>query len=179
VHPRVSTILLAELDGEEHARLRDCPSIISRLEDHPVLYSIYSLPPVRYPDGKTYFKIGGQLHMPNHRYSRDGLIDWFHGEGNREEVEALSDVLYQMIPDLRAISTLTKPCVVGFTSHDRPYIDSLDGILGDRNRAPGRLYLASGPDAAKSSVEIGRLAARMVAAGAWDDDLPAEWFRIC
>ena len=179
LHPRVSTILLAELDAEEYARLRECPSIIWRLENHPVLYSIYSLPPVRYPDGKTYFKIGGQLQLPNHRYSRDGLIDWFHSDGNSEEVEALSGVLHKMIPGLRAQSTQTKPCVVGFTSHDRPYIDSLDDILGDRNRAPGRLFLASGPDAAKSSVEIGQLAAKMVAAGAWDDDLPDEWFRIC
>ena len=36
-----------------------------------------------------------------------------------------------------------------------------------------------GRDGKIDAFEIGRLAARMVAAGAWDDDLPAEWFRAC
>ena len=103
------------------------PSIIYRLDDDPVLFSIYSLPPVRYPDGKTYYKIGGQLLAPEHLYGREELIEWFHGEGGRAEVEALDRVLRELIPGLQAQSYHSRPCVVTHTAHDRPYIDGWTG----------------------------------------------------
>lgn len=175
LHPRLVSVLLAELDDDELQRLKGIPSIIYRLENDPVLYSVYTLPPVRYPDGKTYFKIGGQLHEPIHRYYREQLVNWFHGDGNKDEIEALQEVLAEMLPDLRAVSRQSRPCVVTHTAHDRPFIDQLE----EDGPAPARVFVAAGGcgGAAKSSVEIGRLAAKMVVAGAWDDDLPAEWFQ--
>ncbi len=179
LHPRIVSVLLAELDAAEQDRLRGMPSIIYRLDDDPVLFSIYSLPPVRYPDGKTYFKIGGQLLAPEHLYGREELIDWFHGEGGMAEVEALDRVLRELIPGLQAQSYHSRPCVVTHTAHDRPYIDALDMEFAGGGPTAGRLFVATGGcgGAAKSSVEIGRLAAKLAHAGAWDDDLPAEWFR--
>ncbi len=179
LHPRIVSILLAELEGNALASVNAMPSIIYRLADDPVLYSIYSLPPVRYPDGKTYFKIGGQLLTPQHLYSREELVEWFLGDGSAKEVEALKRVLTELIPDLNASSYHSKPCIVTHTAHDRPYIDGLDMEFADGSATAGRLFVAAGGcgGAAKSSVEIGRLAARLVAAGRWDDDLPAEWFQ--
>ncbi|RUV28396.1 FAD-dependent oxidoreductase, partial [Mesorhizobium sp. M1A.T.Ca.IN.004.03.1.1] len=51
------TVVFYEIGEREMAVFGDMPSTIvlgDREEDH-----IYILPPVRYPDGKTYLKLGG------------------------------------------------------------------------------------------------------------------------
>ena len=162
------TVLLAELSPAEAARLRAVPSISSRLTEHEMLASIYSLPPIVYPDGKTYLKIGGTLRTPKYVYSADETRAWFQSAGNPVEAEALRDVLFAMLPNLRAVTLQTKPCVVTYTAHDRPYIDQLDE----------RVFIAAGGcgSAAKSSNEIGRIGALLVEQRQWSYDLPAENF---
>jgi sarcosine oxidase len=162
------TILLAEVSPAEAARLRALPSIIYRLDQHPVLASIYSLPPIVYPDGKPYLKIGGTLRTPRYLQNADETRDWFHTDGNPVEAEALREVLFAMIPNLTATTLQTKPCVVTYTAHDRPYVDQIDD----------RLFIAAGGcgSAAKSSNEIGRMGALLVEQGQWSYDLPAEHF---
>ncbi|HRW08900.1 MAG TPA: FAD-dependent oxidoreductase [Caldilineaceae bacterium] len=165
------TVLLAELDEAEAARLRATPSIIYRLPNHPVLASIYSLPPLTYPDGRVYLKIGGTLHTPNLLTSADAIRQWFHGDGNDLEVAALQEVLLALVADLHPRSLQSRPCVVTYTSHGYPYI----GQVADH------LYVATGGcgAAAKSSNEIGKIGAQLVEqAGAWHYDLPAELFHI-
>ena len=133
-----------------------------------MLASIYSLPPIVYPDGKTYLKIGGTLRTPKYVYSADETRAWFQSAGNPVEAEALRDVLFAMLPNLRAVTLQTKPCVVTYTAHDRPYIDQLDE----------RVFIAAGGcgSAAKSSNEIGRIGALLVEQRQWSYDLPAENF---
>lgn len=162
------TVLLAELPPAEASRLRAVPSIIYRLRNHPVLASIYALPPIGYPDGKTYLKIGGTLHTPLYLYSADEVRAWFQSDGNPAEVAALHEVLLAMVPGLDAASFGSKPCVVTYTAHDRPYIDQVAEAI----------YVAAGGcgAAAKSSNEIGRIGALLVEQGRWTYDLPADLF---
>lgn len=162
------TVLLAELSSAEATRLRAVPSIIYRLAGHDVLASIYSLPPIVYPDGKTYLKIGGTLRTPKYLHSAEETRAWFHSDGNPVEAVALQEVLFAMIPKLTAVTLQTKPCVVTYTAHDRPYVDQLDE----------RVFIATGGcgAAAKSSNEIGRMGALLVEQGRWVYDLPAADF---
>lgn len=165
------TVLLAELDAAEAERLRAKPSIIYRLQNHPVLASIYSLPPLTYPDGRVYVKIGGTLHTPNLLTSAEAIREWFHGDGNPREYEALQEVIFSMIDGLQAKSIHSRPCVVTYTEHGYPYI----GQVSDH------LYLVTGGcgAAAKSANEIGRIGALLVEHdGAWHYDLPADLFQI-
>jgi len=165
------TVLLAELSAAEAERLRALPSIIYRLQEHPLLASIYSLPPLRYPDGKIYLKIGGTLHTPNLVTTVAALGDWFRGGGNRLEADALHEVLLAMLPNLEITSVQRHPCVVTYTAHGYPYID----------QAAAQIYVATGGcgAAAKSSNEIGRLGAQLVEhAGVWQSDLPAAYFQL-
>ncbi len=166
------TVLLAELAPDEAERLRALPSIIYRLQGHPVLASIYSLPPLRYPDGNIYLKIGGTLHTPNLLTTAAAIGDWFHGEGNPLEFDALREVLFALLPNLQVRSVQSRPCVVTYTDHGYPYI----------GHASDRIYVATGGcgSAAKSSNEIGRIGALLVEhEGTWRYDLPAEHFQIC
>lgn len=164
------TVLLAELPPAEAARLRALPSIIYRLDNHPVLASIYSLPPIAYPDGKTYLKIGGTLRDTKYVHRADEIRNWFQTDGNPVEINALREVLLAMLPELAVTSFQAKPCVVTYTAHDHPYIAPVDEAI----------YLATGGcgAAAKSSNELGRIAALLVEKGEWSYDLPAEMFAV-
>lgn len=62
------SVLLGEVDTEEAEKLKSMPSIIWRLHNHPYFHSIYASPPVSYPDGKRYIKIGGR--SGNHTANR-------------------------------------------------------------------------------------------------------------
>ena len=60
-------------------------------------------------------------------------------------------------------------CVVTETKTDRPYIDKINAQLG--------VAIGGNGYAAKSSDEIGRLAAAMMT-GSWDSQIPEENFRL-
>ncbi len=166
------TILLAELPGSEIERLRAMPSIISSFED-PAVASLYMLPPVPYPDGKTYIKLGPSGYPEPFFNAVDNdseLLDWFHSEGREDIAAAMKEALQRMIPDLKAASYHSVPCLITNSAHGNPYIDELE---------KDRLYLATAGNgyAAKSSDEIGRIGAMFCATGEWHSDLSQEDFR--
>lgn len=175
LEPRMVSILKAQIRPTEAARLSTMPSVIYRLEENDTLFSIYCLPPVEYPDGYIYVKIGGTLLEKLNRYTHEEFVDWFHGPGNPIETDALKAVLLDMIPDLEVETYDTKPCVVTYTSHDHPYIDVVDSDSTDS----GRIFVAAGGcgASAKSSNEIGRIAARLVQYGVWAYDIDHSHFK--
>jgi sarcosine oxidase len=167
---RASTILLAALDESEVVRLSGMPSIIYRLKQHPTLYSIYMLPPITYPDGRTYVKIGGTFHSPEHFGNVYELDAWFHTDGDLEQAEAIKQVLTSMLPGLVVSQYRTAPCVVSYTEHAHPYIDTV---------APGIAVGVGGNGAAaKSSNEIGRMAALRATDEAWLYDFDQSMFAL-
>jgi sarcosine oxidase len=168
--PRPRTILLAELGESELAHLHNMPTLIYRMPSNPDLPSIYMLPPIQYPDGRYYLKIGGVV-LPEHPIdSPDQLGTWFRGGGSETEAARLKQVLLGFLPGLDAVSYHYKPCVYTDTAHNRPYVDVIE---------EGRLYVAAGGCgmAAKSSNEIGRLGASLVEHDSWIDDLDGGAFR--
>jgi sarcosine oxidase len=169
LRPKAVAVLLAELGPDEVQRLAGLTTLIWRLAEHPFLASIYSAPPVRYPDGKMYLKIGGTRKVPRYIHTPAEFRDWFHGNGDPQEVAALREVLLTLLPGLRVESFSSKPCVLTYTAHNYPYVDCL---------ATGQVYLAAGGcgSSAKSSNEIGRMAALLVEKGEWVYDLAARNF---
>lgn len=164
------TTVLAELRPEQAAALAGMPSLIWPLAGHPVLPSVYTTPPARYPDGRWRLKIGGPLHAPLLLEGPAAVTSWFQGPGNPAEIEALQGVLRAIVPALDAAGWSAQPCMNSYTAHGRPYVDSLDDGL----------FICTGGcgAAAKSSDAIGRLGAGLARHGAWDDPLPAEAFRV-
>ncbi|KAJ7286721.1 hypothetical protein O6H91_16G054000 [Diphasiastrum complanatum] len=169
------SILLAEIASDEQRRLQGMPSFIWRLDAHPFLHSVYGCPPVVYPDGKTYVKIGGTAWEPRYVSNREEFLHWFHSDGAKDETEALLDVLTTLLPGLSIKSLATKPCVVSYTAHGYPYIDSLD----DEQLDEARIFVAVGGcgASAKSSDEIARMACLLVENGKWSYDLDAALFK--
>jgi sarcosine oxidase len=161
------TIVLAELDHAQVERLQGLPSIIYRPEAEAD--RCYILPPIRYPDGKYYVKIGGGQ-LSHALRSFEELVAWFRSPGDAQEARHLTNLLCKVIPQLRPVSLHTESCVTSYTRTGYPYADLLQG---------GRIGVLTGGNgsAAKSADEIGRMGAEMMQAGQWAYDLDAAHFR--
>lgn len=180
LHTRSHTILLAEIPPSEAERLQTMPSIIATFH-HPEVKSLYMLPPVPYPDGKTYIKLGAsgnptellpaKAHIFDITKDDKELLPWFHSDGQTEIADILKSAIQHMIPNLNAISYHSVPCLITDTAHGNPYIDVLEA---------GQLYITTGGNgsAAKSSDEIGRIGAMLAATDEWQSNLTRENFRV-
>ena len=153
--PKPRTILLARLSTEEAERLKGLPSMIFSGETvNPAIEGFYALPPILYPDGHVYLKIGTGLKDLDIPERSDDLNAWFQGEGSKIEAEGLKDELFRAVKNLKAESLHVKPCVTTYTPSREPLLEEIES----------NLFVATGGcgAAAKSSNEIGRVAAEMV-----------------
>lgn len=155
---KARTVLFLEVDEAQHAEFAHMPSLIvenGRQED-----SIYLLPPIRYPDGRMFIKIGGD---PVDRILNGDteICDWFRTDGSASVGDHLHAIVKRLIPSLRPASLTTNSCVTVFTAHGYPYIGFSDS---------SRLAILTGGNgaAAKSCDEIGRLGARLILNGTFD-----------
>ncbi|KPH08920.1 UNVERIFIED_ORG: sarcosine oxidase [Rhizobium aethiopicum] len=153
------TVVFYEIGAREMAIFGDMPSTIvlgDREEDH-----IYILPPVRYPDGKTYLKLGGDTEMLSFRALED-VGAWFRSDGCVAEREHLARVALKLMPALAGCPVTSGPCVANFTPTGYPYAGF--------TQSPRIAVLTGGNFvAAKSSDELGRLGAVLLAEGALGD----------
>lgn len=167
-------ILLAELPPSEIERLEGMPSLITSFQqaNYP---SLYMLPPIIYPDGKTYIKLGGPYGRANFEedllHSREDLVDWFQSNGNAKIVEQLQQMLHTLLPNLQVENYLSHPCLITMTNHVRPYIDTV---------VSNKIYVTVGGNgaSAKSSDEIGRMGAMLCATDEWHSELEQSEFQV-
>lgn len=142
---------IVEADLDAYAGM---PSLIHQPEEP--LDHIYLLPPVRYPDGRTYLKIGGDpddLRLA----SESDVRAWFRGGGRETTRRHLKRILDGLVPGLADVPVTMGACVTSFTPGNYPAI----GFAGER------IAVLTGGcgTAAKSSDEIGRLGAELMLHG--------------
>lgn len=160
---RPRTIVMAEMPDTG-----GLPSLVLSQPPDPRLASIYWVPPAPYPGGTTCIKIGGSLVAEPSVATDAELVEWFHGDGSQEEAEALEACLRALLPDLPPGPVTTAPCVTTYTPTTRPYIGWVhDGVA---------VAIGGNGEAAKSSDEIGRLAASLFSAEGWTDSLDQSLF---
>ncbi|WAR01007.1 hypothetical protein MAR_025379, partial [Mya arenaria] len=124
------------------------------------LIDFYMLPPIRYPDGCYYIKLGLTGAVPKMLRSQDDVRRWYRN----------GDVTVQRVDFLGCQGS---GCVITETTPTgRPYIDMVHDQLGVAFGGNGM--------AAKWSDEIGRLARSRccLATGDWDSHLPRDLFRL-
>ena len=160
-------MLLARLDPDELAVLRGMPAVIYKPRDP--MEQAYILPPIRYPDGNWYLKIGSP-HPVARLTDLDELSRWFR-RPIPQSVQAHAETLLRTIlPGFDFHDLHAEPCCTTHTPSGFPYIDFADDQ---------RIVWLVGCNsyAGKSADELGRLAARLVLDGCWTDALPVELFR--
>lgn len=145
------TAALIEVDDAEAARLAGMPCLVLRLGGGR---DPYLLPPIRYPDGRTYLKLGGD---PVDRIVRGNQIaDWFRSGGSAEVGLYLTGIIREILPGLVIRSLQTDACVTVFGPDDRPIIDRFSDGIAVATAGCGR--------GAKCSDELGRMGAEAVLA---------------
>jgi glycine/D-amino acid oxidase-like deaminating enzyme len=157
---RGRTIALFEIGEADVQLFADMPSLITKTVDD--VDSIYLLPPIRYPDGKYYIKIGGDPDDFDLHTEAD-VRAWFRTNG-REAVQAhLTRIITGLIPELRPLSITASSCVTSYSPTSYPMIDYT---------ASPRVAVMTGcgGTSAKSSDEIGRLGAELLLEGRINDD---------
>lgn len=111
---------------------------------------IYLLPPIRYADGKHYFKIGGGPHDKPLK-TEEEMRAWYKSGGDPAAAEALDKTFHALVPDVEVLCTYWKPCVTMYSPDELPYIGRLDAATCVATAGNGR--------GAKCSDELGRLGA--------------------
>lgn len=159
------TIVFFELNEEKQNAFSGMPSTIVLAEHGDDI--VYILPPVRYPDGKTYLKIGGESEK-GRLETLDEAIAWFHSYGGQAEVESLTSIALGLMPSLEGCAVTSGSCVASITRTGYPYI----GYTQFSNIA---VLTGGNFVSAKSSDELGRLGAVLLRDGQLSEsDFAAE-----
>eukprot|EP00300_Choanocystis_sp_HF-7_P013525 c18330_g1_i2.p1 GENE.c18330_g1_i2~~c18330_g1_i2.p1 ORF type:complete len:285 (-),score=55.84 c18330_g1_i2:27-881(-) len=150
-------VIRAEVSAQTAAKLTTMPAFIAKVD----AMRVYGLPPLRYPDGKFYIKLGGEWdHWKNRVFSSaTEVVDWYRSSPTATSSESrdLISSLRALLPFTELLSFQQDTCVFDETPTTQPYI----GFVSTN------VVVVSGGNgyAAKSSDEIGRLAALCVLHG--------------
>lgn len=160
------TVAFFEIPYEDLSAYSGMPSLIHQPDD-PTDH-IYLLPPVRYPDGKTYLKIGGDpddLQLE----TEPEIRAWFRRGGRLTTRDHLRRIISDLVPTLADAPLSMAACVTSFTPENYPAIGFASDHIAVLTGGCGA--------AAKSSDEIGRLGAEFIQHGRIIDEAYGDVFR--
>jgi sarcosine oxidase len=139
-------VALFRLPAAEVQRLAGMPSMLCF---GPRGADPYILPPIPYPDGGTWLKLGGD--PVDVRLENEAEIgEWFRSGGSTSVADGLERQILDRIPGLAFEERRVVPCMTVYTATGLPRIGPVSG----------RVAVASGccGAGAKCSDELGRLA---------------------
>ncbi len=158
------TVVLVEVpNATANGELASMPSLMSQPYGDRI--GTYTLPPLKYPDGKFYLKIGIEGPRPP-ADNMDELNAWFRSGDDRELNQQLIDELSRLMPSLDTNDWKWLPCVTTDTPDRRPVI----GLIED-----GKICLQVGGNgySAKSGDALGELGASLLLEKEWPGPVPA------
>ena len=163
------TIVFGEIVKQQLPALEGMPSLSYRYGNDQMRY-IYFMPPVLYPDGRHYVKIGHSFgdYLP---INRESLTRWFQSDGDMSRVEWLTDTLKNLLPGITFNSFSSKSCVTTKSPTGKQYIDQFEDT---------QIYslLADNGNCAKSADEVGSIATEFVLNGRFPSTYNQEDFRL-
>ena len=160
------TVVLARIDEQLAEELNGMPTI-GHAES-----GAYILPPIAYPDGQTYVKIGIGTTADANLDSLSRITDWFKSQGSDANAKDFRSFITALIPPLeRCRNWHTDTCAVTWTATGLPYIDHV---------ADDRIAVAVGGNGkgAKSADDWGWIAAHLIAGVDWEHPVARERLRV-
>ncbi|KAJ8029279.1 putative sarcosine oxidase [Holothuria leucospilota] len=162
-------VVKPEVSGKELAKLKDMPVMISFTGVLPDVEDFYLLPPIQYPNGKFYLKLGHHKSFKKKFSTLKEVKDWFIQGGDEEIGEYLLHLIHHFIEDFEETSVECDAAVTTGTPSGYPYCGMVTPNIG--------VLVGGNGYGAKSSDEIGRMGAMMIKNGRWNHDLPEEKFK--
>lgn len=157
------TTVLVRIDRDVGPILRDMPTMID------TKIGAYILPPIRYPDGFDYLKVGVGRDTDPRIGTLDDLQRWFKADGSETNRQTFTARLKELIPALAKCRVwLSDTCAVTHTQSGLPIIDYVGS---------DRIAVAVGGcgKGAKGSDEWGRIAAGLILGRPWSSKVaPAD-----
>ncbi len=167
--PTTEAVILGEVSEEVARRSTGMPCVILQAARSGYL-DVYMVPPVRYPDGRWYVKLGAETERDHTLADQAAVHRWMAGDEAESRRDLLVGKLTGMLPAIDFESFTIKPCIYARTPTFQPYVDHLSPQVVVAAGGNGR--------AAKSADAIGSLAARLALTGDWDDPLPSTAFAL-
>ncbi len=158
-------IMVSEVAPEPHVAY---PSTLYAKTDGAEDFWGLLMPPITYPDGRAYIKTMDGYYGPAPLEGFEALGAWSRSNGHEDHHGVLQRALREVFPSLDMLSTQFEPCLITDTASHYPYIDMLDDRVG--------IAVGGNGKGAKSSDEIGRLAAGMIRTQSWPSSLPQAVF---
>ena len=130
---------------------------------------IYLVPPVLYPDGHFYFKLGSNTHLDRPLPNLEAIQGWMQSQDD-SVFEPQRDALQALFPSTQFQGFKTHHCLISRTPNRLPYIAQV----------AERSFVALGCNgtSAMSSNAIGGLASRLVLGQAWEAWVEPSVFRM-
>ena len=163
------TTILAQVPASEAERMQHVPPLNYRIEDDEI-FGIYLAPPLLYPDGNYYLKMGCDTRSDRMYTTLQEIQTWFIDGNTDQHKAAMKAGLLQLFPDMQVIDWITKPCIVCYSPFGKPYIDAIDDRI--------HLTCAGNGSGAHPSDAVGHLAADLMLNGRWTSDLDHGEFKV-
>ncbi|HEY3749109.1 MAG TPA: FAD-dependent oxidoreductase [Pseudonocardiaceae bacterium] len=167
--------LLFQVADEQLALFEELPPVVTIDPDDTgnANKSIYLLPPIRYPDGNSYIRIGpGMQPIVQEFTDTQEMVSWCTRQRITErQAGFLGAMVRLLLPELRPVDVHEACCLIDKTPSRYPYIGHLDDDETFTVAVGGNGHGARGSD------EIGRLASTVVLGQPWQWPLPQEIFR--
>ncbi|MGW6376043.1 NAD(P)/FAD-dependent oxidoreductase [Rhodococcus sp. NPDC055112] len=139
-----------------------------KVRDGETLYGGIIMPPLRYPDGRWYFKCAGNSVLETPLDTPDEIARWVRTGGNQKDIDEAYSVLTDLMPRQQFGAAHTRPCLVSANRSALPYIDQVDDNV---------FVAVEGERGVMAADEIGRLTAELVSTGRWSDSIPHDLLR--
>ena len=166
--------LLLRLSDEQVAEYAGLPAVVTIDPDDigNLNSSSYLVPPVRYPDGHWYARIGpGMQPMVKELHDADEMVTWSRRQRiTDEQREVLSEMITTLLPGLAPTAVVEAGCLIDKTPSRYPYLGTVD------DRSTFSVAVGGNGHGARGSDEMGRLAARVVLGESWDSPVDEATF---
>ncbi len=151
-------VTLAEVAETDLAAWQTMPSMMIESVD-PAISDLYLVPPVRYPDGRWYLKLGSNAADDRILTTHETIVAWMRHGDTTYASNAQTRAIRQLFPQTAFGRFAAKRCMISRTPHGLPYID----------RLTERVTVAAGCNgsAAKSADAIAELATLVVCGADW------------
>ncbi|ELU07078.1 hypothetical protein CAPTEDRAFT_141039 [Capitella teleta] len=165
LQPEVSmvtqSVVFAELDDLERKRFVGMPTMVNVESDSTVYQkkSCYVLPPIKYPDGKWYLKLGHGSQFERVLSTPQELYDWYTSPIPEDFKSGLVDILRSNFPDLRPLGCAFDSCVTTNTANRHPMIDMVTSNIA--------VAIGGNGYAAKCCDQIGKLGSDVILGKDW------------